>query len=382
MFASKNQPAPRRILLTGFGELGSLVLDQLCRESRPGDHIRVIVRDVARATPRLNLARLCAFQAGVFPTVDCVQGDLFEPARISDLLDEFRPDLVFHSATIQSWWQAHEVPGVAGERLSHAHFGPWLPMHLTLAQQLMLAVRDAGLDPVVVNAAFPDAVNPVLASHGLAPTVGIGNASNAVSGLRIMAAEHLQLPIERTDVRFVAHHYVSHCASGKGSAGGAPYILRVLLDGEDVTAELPENPFEALRARYKRCGGRAGMAMTVSSAMAVLRAFLSEGPSGVLHAPGPQGLPGGYPVRVHGKAVELALPADVTREQAIQVNRGGQVFDGIEAIEPDGTVVFAAREMRFMREVLGYDVRRMTLHDSADLAAQLRQCFLGLRAAA
>ncbi len=59
------------------------------------------------------------------------------------------------------------------------------------------------------------------------------------------------------------------------------------------------------------------------------------------HVPGPEGLVGGYPVRLSKDGVKVFLPEGVTREKAIQINEEAQKWDGIEKIEEDGTVVLA-----------------------------------------
>lgn len=53
-------------------------------------------------------------------------------------------------------------------------------MHLALAAKRMQAVKMSGIDTHVINSSFPDVVNVSLSKLGMAPTVGIGNASLVV----------------------------------------------------------------------------------------------------------------------------------------------------------------------------------------------------------
>ena len=59
----------------------------------------------------------------------------------------------------------------------------------------------------------------------------------------------------------------------------------------------------------------------------------------VVHAPGPERLPGGYPVRLSAKGAELVVPNGLTREEGIRINENAQRLEGIEKIADDGTVV-------------------------------------------
>ena len=57
------------------------------------------------------------------------------------------------------------------------------------------------------------------------------------------------------------------------------------------------------------------------------------------NAPGPNGLIGGYPVRIGAKGVKVELPEGMTLEQAIQYNTDQARYEGVAAIKEDGTLV-------------------------------------------
>jgi len=57
---------------------------------------------------------------------------------------------------------------------------------------LMQAVKASGIATKTVNAAFPDAVNPILARIGLAPDIGVGNVANLVPAVRLSIARLLE----------------------------------------------------------------------------------------------------------------------------------------------------------------------------------------------
>lgn len=113
------------------------------------------------------------------------------------------------------------------------------------------------------------------------------------------------------------------------------------------------------------------MLITAASATTVING-MANNTGEIIHAPAPNGLPGGYPVRINAQGGEVILPDDLTLDKAIRLNEEGQRFDGIDKIEQDGTVYFTDKEMTIMKDMLGYECRKMTLLESEDIANQLR----------
>src|SRR5690606_825364 len=102
--------------------------------------------------------------------------------------------------------------------------------------------------------------------------------------------------------------------------------------------------------------------IVAASAIRTLMALLD--PVGrLIHAPGPLGLVGGYPLQVDEAGISLALPPGVSREQAIEANWTAQRAEGIQAIEPGGTIVLTDVAAGTLKEVFGYDCARYPLAD-------------------
>jgi hypothetical protein len=89
------------------------------------------------------------------------------------------------------------------------------------------------------------------------------------------------------------------------------------------------------------------------------------------HSPGPNGLPGGYPVVLSAKGAEVVLPDDITLEEAIRMNEEAGRLDGIERIEDDGTVVFADYTAEIMKETLGFNCPSFKPEESYDRALEM-----------
>jgi len=363
------------LLIIGSGVLGGNVLDLLSWSGFDG-RIVAVGRNEQTLLERTNLSRIAAYNQGHYPRITTEYLDLDDVDRSAETIASIRPDIIFNTASIQTYWRIQTLPKAAYEALAKPGIGAWLPMHLSPAYRLMTAVRRTGLDPIVVNAAYPDAVNPVLATCGLAPTVGIGNVMNVVPAVRAAAAMTLGAPVETVQIRLVAHHYVSNRLPAFGDTGGAPFQLNVYWEGRDIThkVELAEL-FGLLPTEIRRTRGNAGMYVTASSALAVLNALRSPTPV-ALHAPGPNGLAGGYPVTVSDQGVELDLPESCPVETAVAVNEQAQAFDGVQSIEPNGRVVLTGLATETMERELGHYCPGFHLDECHELAAELRAKYL------
>lgn len=357
------------IMVVGAGDLATRLLSMLLNTPETN---RVVLagRDVERMTRVANLALFTAVNLGLVGDVRIERLDLNDIAATADTIDRVRPDIIVMAASLQSWRIMTRLPNEHFAALDEAQFGPWLPMHLTLNYQLARAVRESGTPSKVVNAAFPDAVGPVLAKVGMAPKTGIGNVANIIPALTFGFAVEAGLEPADVEVRLVAQHYFSHYVPRFGDEGNGAYHLSAEANGKPLDDIPHKAVFAHLNGRLRRMGGDAGQLLTASSAMRVIKAMATD--SKILaHAPAPDGLPGGYPVRVGRDGATVDLPGSLSLADAIRINEDCQRADGIEHIADDGSVTFTEREMAVMTKLLGYTCRTMRLEDTAAWAEEL-----------
>jgi len=367
--------AKSTIMIIGLGDLGGHVLEMLVRA--PG-YRKIITADVNEdwTYRKTNIAAFGASQLGHYPELEFVKIDLYNIDQSAEIISKYKPEVIYSAVSLQSWWVINTLPKEVFEELDIARFGPWLPMHLTLVYKLMQAVKLTGLDIKVINSAFPDATHTVLDKVGLAPTIGIGNVANPVPSIRSSIAYRLQRPMKDVTVFFFAQHYVSHYLPRFGTAGGAPYYLKAMVDGEDVTNEVNmEEVFADIPIRFRRSGGRDGQILTASSAVGITLA-VADDTGDFMHAPGPSGLPGGYPVQVDRNGGRVVLPKGLTIEEAVRINEEGQRYDGIERIDEDGTVTYAEKSVEIMKKMVGYDCKVMKLEETEEQSKELGQKFM------
>lgn len=364
-----------RILLFGLGHLGGVTLELLARQQWVGS-IVASSRSADRGTSRCNLARLGAMAQGTSPEIEYLQLDLRHLERVAEAIHEVAPDLILSTASLQTWWLHELLPREAAARLSRAGFGAWLPIHLTLSLHLMRAVESAEYTGPVLTAPFPDVVNCILDKLGMAPTCGVGNIDEVVPKVRWLSARRLQVPADEIEVTLVAHHALQKAVfrSPEEAAPQAvpPFFLRIDHRGQEVTDDVDGD--ELLLEPAPLPGGPAWAFLTAGSVVRLVEAFLTSDETR-LHAPAPGGLPGGYPVVIGKGSVRTRSLADLSLGEAIRINQRSHPFDGIHAIEADGTTVFEPETARVMREELGYECETLCPHDSAGRASELMSRF-------
>jgi len=224
---------------------------------------------------------------------------------------------------------------------------------------------------MTINAAFPDAVNSVLDKVGLAPDIGIGSVANLVPAVQLAIAQLAGCRVEAVRVKLVAQHYFSHHVPRAGLFPHAHYRLNYWIAGVDRTGTFDDaRIFEVVRSELRRLGGISGQYLTAASAAGVVEGLLSR-VEVETHAPGPHGLPGGYPVRIGFGLILLSLPSGLSRAQAIATNQSGLQQDGIHSVLADGDVLFEMEHMSIMESVLGFSMPIMSVHDATDWAQEL-----------
>jgi len=362
------------IMIIGLGEVGGKALELLAR--KPGiSHIVGADVNETYGNQKINNAIFGAQLEGFYPNIHFVKVDLRDIDKTSETLAEIKPSIIFNSTSLQSYWVVELLPKEVLERFQQASYGPWLPMHLTLCYKLMQAIERSGIKTWVVNGAYPDAVNATLAKVGHAPIAGIGNIELVVPQLRKVISLRMNVPVQSVFLLLVMHHYAEYWIVREGHTGGAPYYLKILVDGNDVTEKLDhEALFKDIIKYAKRLGRPDGHYLVASSAIQkILSIYNNTGE--ISHVAGPDGMVGGYPVRLSQEGAKLALPKEISLEEAIKINWESQRLEGIEEIKDDGTVVFTDNNCQIMKELLNYDCKTMKIDECEQRAVELGRLY-------
>ncbi len=368
---ARENPARPRVMVIGIGGLGLPILNGLVRL---GSDVEVIAagRDVTRVQIGANLAVFSAMQStNNVARVQCVALDLLNSDATAETLASLRPDLILHCATMQPYAEIAALPAESRSILSEVGLGPWLPAHLALADRLMKVLKALALPALVVNCAYPDAVNPALASVGRAPLIGIGNIANNEPALRRAIADELKIDVSAVSLWMVMHHYVSHRIHRHGDAGGAPFYFSYEVDSGERGSEVKtEHLFSLIASRYRREHAHAGKQLPAASAVALVTALLGS-TIRRMHAPAPFGFAGGFPVEVSRQSVSIVAPPGLTTQNAIDINTTGQRFDGIEKIGADGLITFTDEVVAVFDKILGHHCSQFHVDDAREWALEL-----------
>lgn len=358
-----------KLLLVGAGNLCLQILKILAPKN--AFEFVVLGRDEDSTIRLCNLVALSCAQLGQYIAIKPVIADLTDIAKVTRVLREEAPDMLVNCASLQSWRVITELPKPAFEQLDQAQFGPWLPMHLTLMHGLMQAVKASGIAAITVNAAFPDAVNPILSRVGLAPDIGVGNVANLIPAVRCAIARLLECAPVDVQVRLYAQHFFSHYVPRGGLPPRASYRLFYEVKDRPVLPRLPaEAIFSTVRSEFRRLGGIDGQFLTACSAVTVIEGLFSPTPV-LAHAPGPLGLPGGYPVSLREGRIDVQFSPDCPQDEAVHINSICQSQDGIDEIHCDGSVTYNPQCMAVMQAMLGYSKKTMAIEQSAEFAHEL-----------
>lgn len=354
------------IALVGTGDLGSWILELL---SRSKGISKIAVLDLNETKGRLKAysAETGAAYWGCYPDICFQKVDLNDIDSSAEIFKKIQPDVVVSCVSTLPWWVREALPPDVYEKVFIS--GPWIPGHLFLARNVMAAISQANIKTHVVQCGFPDGVNPALAGAGLSPTVGGGNSDLLVPGICKSAGDELGVPAHNISVTMIAHHFHVMSLIRYGSVGGAPYFLRVMLGDQDVTSKLNQEKIlvEAVRTFHQEAEWNPAIASSFVKNVLAIANDTGE----ITHAAGPNGLPGGWPVRLSAKGAEVLLPTGLDEEQAMKIVEEAQTFDGIEQIKEDGTIVLTKEIYTTMKEIFGYDCREFSVENAHIKAEEL-----------
>ena len=355
------------VLIVGIGEVGRYILEFLARDNFK---INIVAADLhlPDVEAKINNAILGAAFQSRYPDVKALEIDLFDLERTADILNELQPDVVINCAVLQTWHVIRRLPENVYSRLSSAGLGAWLPVQLTLAMKLAQAIKLSGISAHYINTSLSDLTNPVLDAMGIPPTIGIGNIALIESAVRTLVARILEIPGTKVVLKMVAHHVHWVTWREAGYREGAPFYMKIFASGQDVT-----DRFDTLDLMKKAIllypSGTYFSAVSASSAIQNLGALLSKEAVSI-HSPGPNGLPGGYPVILSREGARVDLPADISLDEAINMNKEAQTYDGIKEIDAGARVHFMPYTIDIMKEVLNFDCISFTPEECDELAKE------------
>lgn len=306
---------PVDVLVLGTGSFAARILFDLAATT--AEPLRVAV--AGRNRLRLDWLRTAAnARADIFARpVRCTGHaiDLLQDGAAEELLRELRPAVTVQAASLQpasviagpgnAWTQLVAEGGLSATAVFQAR------LSVRVARALQ-QVHPAGR---LVNCCFPDVVNGIVAAAGLPVACGLGNIAILAHAFAGAAPE------QPPGVLKVLAHYQTVAPWRRPPAERTGPLPRVWIDDTEIVDVLDR--FTAVQLTPEPV-------IDISGATGVpLIGALARGSNWAGHAPGPNGLPGGYPVRCRDGRIELDLPSGLAREEAVRWNASFEQKNGL-----------------------------------------------------
>jgi hypothetical protein len=288
--------------------------------------------------------------------------DLSIPDGAATTLAATEPKVVVQAASFQTGNVISNQGNAWTNLVAEGGLSATAVLQAPLSIEVARAVKTVRPQAHFINCCFPDVVNPLIAALGLPITSGVGNIailSNAFAGVLGDAAR----------LKVLAH-YQNLAAWRMAPEARAARSARVWIDDEEVADVYAR--FASVRLTREpaiEISGPSGVPLMLAMAM---------GKDWRGHMPGPNGLAGGYPVRLTAGRLDLDLPAALSREEAIAWNRSYEEASGL-VVGPEGQATYtgALRERlaAFSTEIAaGFHVRDIAeaCRSMSDLRSRLQ----------
>ncbi len=324
------------IVICGTGSFAARILFDLAATAPREVSVAIVGRNADRLAWLRTAAnaRAALFGSGA-RVVDYRLGELTLEA-VGPLLAELSPSVVANTASVQGGRVATDRPDAWTRLVQEAGLASTALLQARISHDIASAVAQIVPGAAFVNCCYPDVVNPMLRGAGLPVACGIGNVAilaHAFAGLLGPGHGRLQLLAQHAALSAFRR-------PAEQRSGIAP--LRLWIDGVEI-----RDVFE----RFAAVKLAPEPVIDVSGASGVpLFLALAAGREWSGHVTGPNGLTGGYPVRLVGRQISLSLPAGVTEDEAIAWNRSFEAANGI-VVGPDGVVRYVGRVEAALRAI-------------------------------
>ncbi len=352
--------ADKKLMILGLGGVGSYAA--LLAGRFPG--VKLYLGDMNKdfATNFAHNVRYDVYFQGDsfrYPEVEGFGIDMTDLAALEERIGSIKPDVIFNATTLFSWWHVHRLPHELARRLYYAKpegsgLRPWAPGHGALLYNLMKTVKKVSPETKVVNVSGPDYLHECLDKIGLAPTTGVGNVSLFEPIIKSIVAQNRKTSMASIHLTMVFHHIMCMQLFQEGSCPPElPFYLKIEEEGKDITEQFNlEKDIWAKIPEHMPINNGVHQQFVAATAMQMVKNILFN-LGGILHAPGPNGLPGGCPLRVDASGVKVVVPADLTREEMEKIMYTSNYYEGFEPTLPDGTMQATPHCVQMVEETLG-----------------------------
>jgi hypothetical protein len=349
-----NSNDPITIMIIGLGSVGLYFLDYLITESPRLPPLRVIAagRNFDSMESDVNIVKIAALIRGQNRAIVQIDDacDLNATDKITDCIARHKPDFILNASRVYS--------GLKYGSLSWNNiraYGIWSPLAIRYIRDIMSSVEQAGVDALVVNTSYSDAVIPWLKSAKKTyPDFGSGNLNHLIPRIKFAVSEIAGITdYWNIGVQLVTAHFHDVVISKEGHTENTEPLLAINYYGKTLNLDTKEI--------YRRCkivmpvDAKRNM-MNASSNFDIICSIvnaLKNEEIKTFHSPGAFGYIGGYPVTIDGNGCEAYIDQSVFNlADMIAVNQKSIALDGVDSIE-NGILTYTDALLEKVRKAFG-----------------------------
>lgn len=356
----------KTLMIFGLGDLGGWALEFLARREGVATIITADNRE-AWGAMKTHCAAVGAGLEGHSKKIKFEKCDVKEIDSTAALIKKYEPDVIYSTLTLSGWLSNRSLPKVFGEKFHRASISGF-PAQCVLLHKLMEALKRSGHNALVVNHSIPDLVNAVLYRAGYPVTLGAGNLDNLVGEMRRKISLSENVPFKEVTVYLIAEHALNVF----GTKAGTPYYLKIMVGDSNITEKIDVDSLlsDRLMPSPPDQGSWLNHPAIASSAVKNIMAMLND-TNEFTCSPGPNGLPGGYPMRINARGVDVVLPEGIGMEKALEINMGGLRMEGVEELKDDGTVVITEESNQLIKELYDIDLKEIPFADIEQVGREI-----------
>jgi hypothetical protein len=305
---------PADVLILGTGSFAARILFDLAATTAP-----LAVAIAGRNRERLDWLRTAAnARAHMFDRLTrCVSNavDLLEMDALAELLEHRRPAVIVQAASLQPGSVISATGNAWSQLVAEGGLSATAVFQARLSMRVARALRSVLPAGRLINCCFPDVVNGVIAAAGLPILCGIGNVAILAHAFAGAVPD-----AEAGSLKALAHYQTIAPWRRQKQERTGP-LPRVWIANEELADVL---------ARFAEVRLTPEPVIDISGASGVpLIEAMALGAEWAGHAPGPNGMPGGYPVRFAAGGLDLDLPTGLGREEAVAWNAAFEAANGL-----------------------------------------------------
>lgn len=311
-----NEKRKTDILISGTGAFSGRIALDLAATSQETLHVVI----AGRNRDRLNwLKTACNARASMFSrpiSFDTYEIDLVQEGATDKLIADTRPTIAVQGASIQTSSVISDTGTQWTQLVAEGGLSATAVFQALISSRMARSISKLSPETGLINCGFPDVVNGMIADMDFKVLSGTGNVailSNVFAGAKGIS--------DQSRVQVIAHYQNLAAWRKPASERVGTRPCRVFIDGQEIGDVFKE--FESVKLTTEPA-----IEISGASGVTLIAAYAANKPW-IGHVPGPNGLPGGYPVKLQDKILSLNLPDSVSEQDAIAWNASFEEEKGL-----------------------------------------------------